>query len=200
MNRLAIDIIILPPEPILDKVIAWNQALCRQRPENIVQNKVDTLPHVSLAMGCLRADLLTQAREVLHTLAQRHSALHLEVPCLKLVSTASGDSIVTLDIKQTPALKWLHQDLVDSFQSLLTSDATEKDLFDSPPIEQSSVEWINQYIPKQSFEHFWPHITAGFGSPPDDFQPFSFRGERLAMCHLGNYCTCRKILHEVRLI
>jgi hypothetical protein len=199
MNRFAIDIVILPPEAIMDNIVAWNQSLCKQRPDNIVQNKFDSLPHVSLAMGCLQANRLPQAKETLQTLAKNHRTLLVEIPQLKLVGTGSGDDIVTLDISNTSALRNLHEDITTSFRPMLTNDATEEDLFDAPPIEPSSIDWINHYIRDQSFDAFWPHITVGFGSAPGDFEPFSFRGDRLAICHLGNHCTCRQILSEVSL-
>ncbi len=45
-----------------------------------------------------------------------------------------------------------------------------------------------------------PHITLGYGQakPPFSF-PVAFAAARLALCHLGNHCTCRKVLASCRL-
>ena len=196
---MAIDIVILPPESIMDLTIGWNRRLCEERPDNIALNKFDTLPHITLAMGCLSEQHVPDVRSLLSKLAGRHSSLHLQVPRIKPVTSGSGNTVVTLDILASALLVHLHEDITRSFGAFLTNDAVEDDLFDRPPIDPSSIQWINRYLQDQSGDKFWPHVTVGFGNLPADFQPFSFTATRLAVCHLGNHCTCRKILMEVEL-
>ncbi len=199
MTRFAIDIVILPPEPVMELALEWNRVLCTARPENIVLDKLQYLPHISMAMGCLRAEQLEQAYEILRSLASQHHAMELRVPHVKTFDTASGDSVITFDINITPELSALHESIVTALGPMLTHDAVEADMHDLPPIETSSLDWINDYIPNYCFQNFWPHITVGFGAPPGNLEPFSFYASRLAICHLGNHCTCRRILGEVDL-
>ena len=150
-----------------------------------------------MVMGCIRENQLAQANALLQSIASQHSrsrtrGAHISGP-LKL---ASGNSVITLDINPTRELSALHESIVNIFQPLLTQDADEAAINDLPPISSDAIAWINHYIPDQCFDNFWPHITLGFGDPPSRFQPISFRGSRLAICHLGNYCTCRTILAE----
>jgi hypothetical protein len=199
MKRYAIDVVILPPAPVMDLALAVNQLLCETRPANIVLDKTHYLPHITLAMGCLPEGRLEEAFSVLQAIASQQAAPELHVPWIKTVDTASGDTVVSFDITPSPELVSLHETIVAGLRPLLTQDAGEADLYDLPPISPSSIDWINQYIPLHSFEHFWPHITLGFGDAPGDFQPFSFLASRLAICHLGNHCTCREVLREVHL-
>lgn len=199
MKRFAIDVVILPPDPVMDLVLGWNHVLCKAHPKNIVLDRTHYLPHISMTMGCLAGDQLEHANTILQSFATQHHALELYVPHIKIVPTASGDRVITLDIDLSRELAGLHESIVTAFSPLLTQDTTEADMFDLPPIELSSLDWINRYIPHYSFDHFWPHITLGFGGPPGNFAPFSFKASRLAICHLGNHCTCRTILKEVSL-
>jgi len=198
MKRFAVNVVILPPETVMDFVIGLNKTLCERNPSNIVLNKVNFLPHVSMAMGCIREDRLDEANKLLQSIATQHHLPELHASHIKTVKTTS-DTIVTLDFEVSSGLATLHESIVNAFKPLLTQDATEEDLYDIPPIKPSSLEWINTYIPSACFDNFWPHITVGFGEPPSDFRPFTFSASRLAICHLGNNCTCRSILKEVSL-
>jgi hypothetical protein len=196
MKKIAINVVLLPPDPVMDMALEWNQTLCKAGPANIALGKLQYLPHISMVMGCIREDQLAQASELLQAIAAQHIAPALEVPNIRAVNTASGNSVITLDINPTRELAALHESIVTIFQPLLTQDADEAAINDIPPISSDAIAWINHFIPDQCFDHFWPHITLGFGDPPPDFRPVSFQGSRLAICHLGNYCTCRTILAE----
>jgi hypothetical protein len=78
----------------------------------------------------------------------------------------------------------------------------------SPPMaSESTLAWIKNYPEKSSFEKFFPHITIGygeindysFGFPQGGVPPIEFAVSKLALCHLGNHCTCRKILASAEL-
>ncbi len=70
----------------------------------------------------------------------------------------------------------------------------------SPPMaSESTLAWIKNYSEKSSFEKFFPHITIGYGEINDYSFPIKFTASKLALCHLGNHCTCRKILASVKL-
>jgi hypothetical protein len=196
MKRFAINIVMLPPDPVMDLAIEWNKMFCDTEPGKIVLNKKDRLPHISLVMGCLRADLFEQAQGILQSVAAQHEAINLQISHTRIVKGGSGDSIISFDIEPSRNLINLHESLVDSFKPLLSQNATEADIYDMPPIETSTLDWINRYIPHNCFDHFWPHITVGFGESPVDFKPISFQASRMAICHLGNHCTCRKVLAE----
>lgn len=185
----------LPPDFVMDVAIEWNQMLLKTGPEIIVLDKKQRLPHVSLAMGCLQADKLKQANAILQSIATGYPVMELHVPQIRTAVTASGTA-VSFDIELSHKLAELHESIVRSFGPLLTQDAIDEDINDLPPIETSSLEWINNYIPHHCYDRFWPHITLGFGEPSRKLQPFTFEASRLAICHLGNHCTCTKILCE----
>lgn len=196
MKRFAVGVVILPPDPVMDLALEWNQLLCKTHPTNIVLDKIHYLPHITMAMGCLPEDQLEHANALLKSITSKHQPLELKAPYFKTVDTSSGDTVVTLDIYPSPELAELHESIVTAFSPLFSQDVTEVDIYDPPPIDPSAIDWINRYIPHYCFQDFWPHITLGFGEAPADFKPYSFTASRMAICHLGNHCTCRNILGE----
>jgi 2'-5' RNA ligase len=198
MKRFAVDVVILPPELVMDSAIEQNRALRKSYATNIVLGKKNYLPHISIAMGCLSEDKLDEAHSVLQSIATTQSTMDLQIADIRTVP-GKNKNIVTFDIGLSNDLATFHERVVESFRPLLTQDATEEDFSDPAPIEKSSVNWVNHFIPQQCFDHFWPHITLGFGDPPGTFQPFSFKASCLAICHLGNHCTCKTVLREADL-
>ena len=199
MKRFAVDIVMLPPDNVMDIAIAYNRKLMLSGNQEIVLDKSRRMPHLSLLMGCLAAEQLQHANRTLRSIAGKHSVLNLNVANIRSVDSKSGETTVSLDIAPTPELLALHESVVSHFVSLLTQDATASDMNDPPPIKASSLEWVNKFIPDACFGNFWPHITLGMGELSQNFEPFSFQATRIAVCHLGNHCTCTEILAEERL-
>ncbi|HTF16507.1 MAG TPA: 2'-5' RNA ligase family protein [Chryseolinea sp.] len=197
MSRYAIDVVILPPEPVMDLAITWNKQLSGLREQSILLNGTNTMPHISLLMGCMTADVLPEARAILAQVAHTRPPMFLNITGLQF----DGDShpVAALDIFLSRELAEFQRDLIDVFRPLITQDAREQDLVD-PPISPSALEWINRFIPEQCDEGFWPHITLGHGRPVEKQMPLTFKATRIAICHLGNHCTCTNILAEATLI
>ena len=195
MKRFAVDVVMLPPDPVMDVAIEWNQMLLKTGPQTILLDKRQRLPHISMAMGCLQADKLEKAKAILRSIATVYHTIELRVPQIRTSPTASA-TVVSFDIELSRKVAALHESIVRSLWPLLTQDAKDEDINDLPPIETSSLQWINNYIPNHCYDRFWPHITLGFGEPTRQLQPFTFEASRLAICHLGNHCTCTRILCE----
>jgi len=196
--RYAVDFVILPPDGVMDFAISLNKQVCKE--SYIFLDKDRSFPHISLLMGCLRLDQVKQAEIMLNAIASHHKKMTLSVMNVRTVNTTAGD-IMTLDIDPNNDLQRLHESLVKDFAPLLSKDATEADIIDSSPVA-STLDWINNFIPNSCFEKFWPHMTIGYtkeNALSGQVEPFTFTASRLAICHLGNYCTCKRILAEARL-
>jgi hypothetical protein len=198
LKRFAADFVMLPPEPVMDVAISLNRRLCNT---NIVLDNENSLPHISLLMGCLSFEEFGRAQTIFRSIASRHKKMKLNVMSIRTVGTSAGD-VIALDIERNYELQALHETFIDGFDSLLSTDASEADVMGDTPAIPSTLEWINSYIQQSSFDNFWPHITLGYlkaGANPETIEPFSFTASRLAIAHLGNYCTCKRILNEASL-
>jgi len=199
MKRFAIDVVILPPDNITDIAIEYNKRLRASIPENIELGKARYLPHISLLMGCLALDQLELITSRLDAIAKVHEILELSISNIRTDDSAAH-GVVSFEIARTEQLVRLHESIVNSFRPFLTQDAKASDLADPPPIKDSTLQWVNKFIPHACLENFWPHITLGFGENRwNGITPISFQGSRLALCHLGNHCTCAEVLAEVSL-
>jgi hypothetical protein len=197
MSRYAIDVVILPPEPVMDLAIEWNKQLSIAHKQSIVLNKKDMLPHISLLMGCITVPSLEKAAAILDQVTHSQISISLYIPGLQF--TTNSHPVAALDIALSEELADFQRALIDAYRPLITQDAHEEDLFDGPPVSTSVLEWINRFIPEQCYERLWPHITLGHGRLIGKQEPLTFTATRIAICHLGDHCTCRQILAEAPL-
>ena len=84
-----------------------------------------------------------------------------------------------------------------SLRQFFSYDVTPDMLVPDEEIGISTLLWIKSYPEKSSFERFSPHITLGYGKLENYSFPRIIGVSQLAVCHLGNHCTCRKVLKFV---
>ena len=196
--KFAVDFVILPPDHVMDIAISINRRACKD--SYIALDRQKCFPHVSLLMGCLGADHLKEVELMLNSIVSQRKAMTLNVTHIRTVNSSMGD-IITLDIDPHNDLQLLHESMVKAIGPRLSKDATEADVFD-PHTNASTLGWINGFISDSCFENFWPHITVGYAKEnivAEEIEPFTFTASRVAMCHIGNYCTCKKIFSETLL-
>ena len=187
--KLAIDIALLPPEEIMDKAIEINKKLVD---DPTILNKENCLPHITLCMGVLKEEDLPKVKEILQEISDNYSKLSLKISRINEEHSA-------FDIEKTEELQKLHETIVNQLAPILTYDATTEICFSPPPVVERTLFWINNYKENSSFEKFYPHITLGVQKIEGKELSVPFQASRLVLCHLGNYCTCRKILFETEL-
>jgi 2'-5' RNA ligase len=194
MGRIATDVVLLPDETTMDRAIEINGQLIRNHRSEIVLGKEDRLPHISLAMGCIDEADLNAIQELLEKLAREAPLGRLAVTGVLNSTNSRGETTSLLTIERTAGLQSLHERVVKAMRSFFSRDVTS-DMICDDVVTPSTLEWIRSYPVKASFDHFAPHITVGYGVARTDLPfPHPFRATRLALCHLGNHCTCRRIL------
>jgi 2'-5' RNA ligase len=193
MARKAIDVVLLPDEPMTDRAIDANAELVEKFGAEIVLNTENCLPHISLAMGCIDESDIPAVVDVLDTIAKTNQLTKLKVIGVR----TSGDASV-FEVQKTKELQLLHEIVLKEVGSYLTSDVTPDMIYGSQAAE-STLEWIRDYPAKSSFDRFFPHITIGYGQMENILSPIEFTASALTLCHLGNHCTCRDVLVSIEL-
>ncbi|MHC4423619.1 MAG: hypothetical protein ACYSWR_02975 [Planctomycetota bacterium] len=199
MGRKAVDIVLLPDGAMTDKAIEVNRELVNKFGEKIVLNKENCLPHISLAMGCIDEANIASVGQVLEIIAEKTSLPELSIIGILTSTNSAGEKVSVLEVEKTMELQLLHEKVMEKLAAYLSYDITRDMIYDSGEVGESTLLWIKNYRKKSSFGNFLPHITIGYGETEDLSFPIKFTASELALCHLGNHCTCREILISIGL-
>ena len=193
MPRIAIDVVLLPAEAMTETAIEANRQLLKGCGGEIVLNRDNCLPHISLAMGCIEQADVSEIGTILQDIAQNCALDRLKVAGIHVGTNSAGKKVSAFRIEAAGPLQLLHEEVMERLAPYLSYDVTA-DMVAGPTISESTLLWIRNYLEKSSFKNFFPHITVGYGEICDFPYPEEFAASRLALCHLGNHCTCRKVL------
>lgn len=190
MAKIAVDAVILPSQEMTEKAIEANRLLPSRE---IVLSREKSLPHVSLAMGCIEKDDITMIRGVFGEIARQSDIDRLKISGIGVQTNKMGENVSFFEVERTEPLQSLHEEVMRSLNPYLTYGVTA-DMVLSPPISETTLCWIEKYREKAAFDNFRPHITIGYGKIGDFSFPAEFSPSDLALFHLGNHCTCQKSL------
>jgi 2'-5' RNA ligase len=209
-----VDAVLLIDVTMTDYAITANAELIKKFGSGIVLNKKGCLPHISLAMGCIKREDVAKIGETLKPLAAI-APRRLKVAGIQRTTSFSGEIVSVLQVERSNQLQNLHEKICEIIKPWFTYDITEnvieggqaastsspdKDIRgQAGQASESTLQWIRNYPVKSSYSNFSPHITIGYGDLPDRELPADFTVSRLAMFHLGNHCTCTKILWSVKI-
>jgi len=181
------------------KAIKANRKLLKQASGRIVLDKDNCLPHISLSMGCIDQKDIVDIEKVLKAIAKRYCVQELKVIGIRVGTNSVGEKVSVFQIEKTEPLQLLHEEVMRSLMPYFRYDVTAETVLSPPKAEESTLLWIRGYAEKAGFENFFPHITIGYGEIDNFSFPVKFAASRLALCHLGNHCTCRKVLVSAEL-
>jgi 2'-5' RNA ligase len=196
MARIAADVVLLPDEAMTDKAIEINRQIIREDSAELVLSREDCLPHISLAMGGIEERQIDAIARVLERIAEETHVRQLTATGIHIPTNSKGKETALLEIERTAALQGLHERVLEEMKPFFSHDVTDGMFYD-PHVTDTSVEWVRTYPQKAGYERFSPHITLGYGRAAPAFAfPIPFQAAKLAICHLGNHCTCRKVVRE----
>jgi len=197
-NKIAIDIVLLPDEPMTNRAVEVSERQSQKFNDKIVLHKEKCLPHISLAMGAIEENDLPEVNRILQEIASQFSLFKLTADSYRGNKIPSGETVSEFTVEKTSDLQTLHEMVMTKLKPFLSYDISVDMVFSPPTVEEITLYWIKNYAEKSSFENFKPHITVGFGELGDVSAPIAFTASTLALCHLGNYCTCRKVLFSAK--
>lgn len=197
MPKIAVDAVLLPPEKVIAWAIEANRELQKQCPGRIILGRETCLPHISLAMGCINNIDIIKIGGILQELAEKHHPGELISIGIHVGTNSIGEKVSVLELESTKKLQSIHEELMLRLKPYFSHDVTAKMVLSPPQACESTLRWIREFPEKSSFQRFFPHITLGYGKLTEFPFPAYFKAESLALCHLGNHCTCKKILTSV---
>jgi 2'-5' RNA ligase len=199
MSKKAVDIVLLPDEKMMARAVEINADLVKRFGSEIVLNKAGCLPHISLDMGCLGEKDVPSVEKVLEEIAKEASLPDLRVVGIRSSENSKGQTVSVFEVENAKELQSLHENVMDKLAPYLSRGVIEEMIYGNENAAESTLMWIENYRDKSSFENFFPHITIGYGRVETQTLPMTFAASELALCHLGNHCTCRKVLFSIKL-
>ena len=194
----AIDIAILPPADVSARAVARSAALPSGESQGLLLGG-DRLPHITLAQQFVPSESLLALLAQIDRAADSYPRLRLRV-----AGGGNSSNSVWMSVERTPELVRLHEQLMDIAEPFETAngDASafveDAGLADAPPAQRRArdrdVRWVREFRRASSFDAYTPHITLGHASEPPFIEPFDFVATTIAVCHLGRFCTCRRII------
>ncbi len=179
------------------KAIKINAELLKTFDNKIILDAHKCLPHLSLCMGVVQDEDIPEVTSILSDIARESFPLKLTAESVQAATLSAGNKISGLAIANTDDLQKLHNTVMQKLRSFLSYEAQAPMFYNPPEVEDITLTWVKGYSSKHDNPTlFRPHITVGFGETDraDTFAlPIDFTASTLALCQLGNYCTCRKV-------
>ncbi|HLC77739.1 MAG TPA: hypothetical protein VJH92_01295 [Candidatus Nanoarchaeia archaeon] len=204
MDKIAVGLVLIPPENILDLCIKINERAFESGRGRFRLARDDYIPHITLAMDCISRGHFDEVVSDMSQTIKFQRAVYLEAREIELYTRGDGNrSFLKLNIPDD--LRALHEKSLeilvpysvncDSADCLLEGDKTGMTDF--------TRKTINGFPTLYARERYNPHITLGCYDADQfsqDIQfPIPFEANRLVLAHLGNNCTVRKVLFETKL-
>jgi 2'-5' RNA ligase len=191
-DLIALDVALLPPPGVSQRAIAISASLPADDFQGLRLDE-SHLPHITLTQMFARTNELDEVFARVDDVVRGGSAM-----TLRITRGGQGTNSVWMEVEKTPALVQLHEQLMEALRGLERPDGGTGAFFEEDA-RLRDVLWVTGYRLKSSFHHYTPHITLGHGSAPPVIEPTGFEADTVAVCHLGKFCTCRKVLREWKL-
>ena len=199
---VAIDVLLEPDHTMIEKSNAANARLRGNYPAGYALDATHA-PHVTMLQRYVRAKDLNAVTAALTKVfaTERPTDLRLKAKGYEY-AIWSGVAVTVFVVERTPELMRLHQKVIDAVAPFSVNGGTSAAFIDTPS-NSEIVGYVEQFVPKSSGEHYWPHVTLGVaneafvkGMKAEPFEGFPFKADGVAIYQLGNFGTASKKLWE----
>ena len=188
-SLIAVDVAILPPPDTSRRAIDASAQLPRGESQGLLLGP-EYLPHVTLLQMFVLADRLPALFDRLGAVLDDRAALTLHVS-----GGGTGGSSVWMAVDRSATLVDLHERVLDAAHPFEEPHGDARAFYGDDARERD-VNWVTRYRKTSSHASFRPHITLGHASHPPTIEPFDFTATTVAACHLGRFCSCRRVLRS----
>ena len=189
---LALDIAILLPPETSTSVELLNTQL--SAPPEGFRFSARRLPHISLVQQFSPTTELNVIEQTIAGVVSKHPPIDLTVASITTSETTSS-----LTVTPSPVLDTLHRRLMDQLaifdvglgdeRAFINTDATPTDA-----ARLRDITWVSQFRTDAAYDAFAPHVTLGVGAIKTTIPKTTFTASVIALCILGRFCTCQKVL------
>ncbi len=203
----AIDILMLPGEPMLGRAGALNEEMRQSVPEGFALDARHT-PHITLLQRYVRSDDLDHLFEAVKGAIDATDPDSLKLRAVKIahMETASqpGLGLTGLVVQPGAGVLDLQSSLIAAVEPFVESGGTAAAYVttaEEPEINDDTIAYVERYVPDHSGENFIAHVTVGLAKldflsdlESKPFDAFAFRPAGFAVFQLGNDGTAQREL------
>ena len=205
---VALDIAILPPADVMARAVRLSAGLSEHPSasgrlleaddDDILRLDGDHLPHITLTQHYVRESDLELAFARVSEVLERQRPLQIHV-----TGSTRNRRTVWMSVTRTPDLLDLHGRLMAALRAIERQVGGPRAFYDGDA-RPRDVQWVARFRRQASSGAFTPHITLGYtdvtGDVTPPIEPLSFEATTVAACHLGRFCTCRRVLRAWNLV
>ena len=186
---VAVDVAILLPPDVNELALQLSAALPPAETQGLRLDATH-LPHITLAQAFVAEDDIDRTAAAIAAQVQDIGPLPLTV-----AGSARSSSSIALSIEMSPALQSLHAAVMAALAPF-ERHGGDAQAFSGLDARDRDITWVANFRRESSFDRFWPHVTLGHAERPPHVAPLTFTATTVGLCHLGRYCSCRRVLRQ----
>lgn len=189
-KKIAVDIVLLLPQEIIDKCVFVNSKLDNS---DYVSFNDGYNPHITLGMGCVDVDKLENFKNEIATISKNTQQLQLTIV------EFSGDNFFGFKIGKNQRALDLHSSIMKVLKDMSACIEAKPEMFyESEKVRYDGglINWVSNFITEHSNDKYDPHISIGKGERPHIDFPIQFFAKKIGIFHLGSHGTCKEKLAE----
>lgn len=198
-GTIAINIALLPDSKMVARARVMNARIRENYPESFALDE-EHLVHVTLMQAFVDRDDIARIWEEVNCIPVQKS-----LRACSLDFHANGDrGTAGFDVALPLWLRQAHAQVAAVVAPFSLPDGDESAFYtgaEEPGVGQRSLDYVRNFLRAHGGDHYNPHVTLGVGQRvflerlrKERFEPFEFGIEALAICHLGENGTCRRVL------
>jgi hypothetical protein len=202
----AIDVLLEPDARMLRHAEANNARLLEVFPQGFALDAAHR-PHITLIQRFVRTADLDEIYAAVGKVFASSNVNRMKLEAFKYYyAPGGGVGVAGIVARPTPELLALQQDVIDAVAPF-TVETGPMTAFvaahDDPTLDAVLIDYVSTFVPKQSGEHFNPHISTGVAPREyldkmlaEPFEPFAFSPAGAAVYQLGPFGTAAKKLEN----
>jgi hypothetical protein len=204
----AIDILLTPDETMVQRAVATNKKLLKGFSEGLKLDKTH-VPHISILQRYVRTNDLKNVYDAVERVISSENVASLRLTAIKIeiLESVGSNSLAVIVISPTKELLNFQSKLINILKPYVENNGTSKAYYitpeEDPNITEATMQYVENFVPDHSGKNYIPHVTVGMNTTEfiekisnEPFTPLKFSPVGIAIYHLGNYGTARKVLKE----
>ncbi len=202
----AIDVLLEPDATMLRHCQANNDRLLKVFPKGFALD-AEHRPHITMVQRFVRTADLEKVYAAVGKVVSGVDITGMKLEAFKYYYAPAGDvGVAGIVAKPTPELLKLQQEIIAAVAPFAVETATIGAFTASigdAKLDAAMIEYVSEYVPKYSGDHFNPHVSTGVASRKyldnmlaEPFESFTFSPAGAAIYQLGPFGTAAKKLKE----